>query len=350
METSILEKNLSAGPCTASAPCRVDMGGTLDIKTLYLPLASFSPCTFNMAIDLRTTVTLSAYRKNHVKISSRGFESVEFERHEAPFDHPLGLMAAIAAHFDTHGVHIDIDSASPPRSALGGSSAAAVALVAALAKARGMADQFPPDRVVMTAHGIEEGVARIPCGLQDQLAAAYGGVNAWYWENPAVGAPCFRRQPVITGDRLAAFNACFLVAYCGMPHESRNINTRWVDHFLRAEDRPLWHHIIACSRKFIDALAVDDLEQAIHWMNTEVAARRQMTPDVLDAVGEQLVAHALQLGCGARFTGAGGGGCVWAVGVPESISGLREAWETVLKRTGDGCLLNACIDRQGVFW
>lgn len=350
MHTSIFEKALSAGPCTASAPCRVDMGGTLDIKTLYLPLACLFPCTFNMAIDLRTTVTLSAYRKNHVNISSKGFESVEFARHEARFDHPLGLMAAIAAHFDAHGVHIDIDSASPPRSALGGSSAAAVALVAVLAKACGMEKQFPPDRLVMTAHGIEEGVARIPCGLQDQLAAAYGGVNAWHWENPAVGSPCFRRQPVMSGDRLAAFDACFLVAYCGMPHESKNINTRWVDHFLRAEDRSLWHHIVECTINFIDALAADDLEQAIHWMNAEVAARRRMTPDVLDTVGEQLVAHALESGCGARFTGAGGGGCVWAVGVPDNISMLREAWEAVLKRTDDARLLDTCIDRQGVLW
>ena len=59
------------------------------------------------------------------------------------FEHPMGLMFAIAAYFRAGGIHIQIESASPPRSALGGSSAAAVALVAALAEARPDQEQRP---------------------------------------------------------------------------------------------------------------------------------------------------------------------------------------------------------------
>ncbi|MFZ5563456.1 MAG: galactokinase [Thermodesulfobacteriota bacterium] len=343
-----LKTSLEAGPCVASAPCRVDLGGTLDIKTLYLPMACFSPSTFNMAIDLRTTVTLRPYQPGRIKISSRGFEDVEFALREASFDHPLGLMTAIAAHFDADGVHINIDSKSPPRSALGGSSAAAVALTAALAKACGIADAFPKARLVMTAHGIEEGVARIPCGLQDQLAAAFGGVNTWYWKNPDAGDICFEQRPVLDGDRLSAFESCFLVAYCGMPHESKNINGKWVDHFIRAQDRGLWREIIDCSNGFTEALAEGDLERAAGWMNQEVAARRRMTPDVLDETGNRLVDCAAETRCGGRFTGAGGGGCVWAIGVPEHITMLREKWQAILKTRQGACLLAAGIDRRGI--
>ncbi|MDL1982128.1 MAG: galactokinase, partial [Deltaproteobacteria bacterium] len=87
-----LRNILKSEPIEASAPCRIDMGGTLDISTFHYPLRHFSPCTFNIALDLRTRVCLSAYNKGMVKVSSKGFKSVEYPIDKAPFDHPLGLM------------------------------------------------------------------------------------------------------------------------------------------------------------------------------------------------------------------------------------------------------------------
>ena len=126
-----LRKLLETQPIEASAPCRIDMGGTLDIPIFYYPLRYLSPCTFNIALEHRTRVRLLPYTGNLVKISSAGFEDAEFPQDSAPFNHPLGLMFATAAYFNAGGVHIEIESASPPRSALGGSSSATVALVAA---------------------------------------------------------------------------------------------------------------------------------------------------------------------------------------------------------------------------
>ena len=114
-----LHQVLTEQPVTASAPCRIDMGGTLDISTFHLPLQRVAPCTVNMAIALRTQVELLPYAQGQVKVSSRGFESAVFPKRRAPFVHPLGLMFAIAAFYDADGGHIRIDSASPPRSALG---------------------------------------------------------------------------------------------------------------------------------------------------------------------------------------------------------------------------------------
>ena len=126
--------DLKKQPLQTSAPCRIDLGGTLDISTFFYPLMHLSPCTFNIALNMRTRVTLSSYKKGRIKISSKGFESVECALGEAPFRHPLGLMFVIAAYFRAQGIHIEIESASPPRSALGGSSSAGVALIAALSK------------------------------------------------------------------------------------------------------------------------------------------------------------------------------------------------------------------------
>ena len=129
-----LRKVLESNPVEASAPCRIDMGGTLDIPTFYYPLRHLSPCTFNIALGLRTRVRLLPYTRNRIKISSRGFKDAQFPADAAPFDHPMGLMFATAAYFNAEGIHIDIESQSPPRSALGGSSSAALALIAAFLK------------------------------------------------------------------------------------------------------------------------------------------------------------------------------------------------------------------------
>jgi D-glycero-alpha-D-manno-heptose-7-phosphate kinase len=138
--TNLLEKN----EIKVSVPCRVDLGGTLDISTFFLPLNFLSPSSFNIALNMRTHVTLSSFKKGYVKISSKGFQSAQFQRFKAPFDHPMGLMFAIADYFETDGVHIHIESSSPPRSALGGSSAAAVAITAAFLTAKDM--YVNPDR------------------------------------------------------------------------------------------------------------------------------------------------------------------------------------------------------------
>jgi D-glycero-alpha-D-manno-heptose-7-phosphate kinase len=84
-------------------------------------------------------------------------------------------------------------------------------------------------------------------------------------------------------------------------------------------------------------------------MNRETSLRRQLTPDVLDALGIQLVDAAVSGGCGARFTGAGGGGCVWAFGDEQQMSGLRPIWQNIVNRQeGDACLLETTIDTNGV--
>ncbi len=87
------KKILESGPVAASAPCRVDLGGTLDIRTFSYPLRHLQPCTLNIAIDLRTTVRMAPHTRGRIKVSSRGFRAAEFEAGRAPYRHPLGLSS-----------------------------------------------------------------------------------------------------------------------------------------------------------------------------------------------------------------------------------------------------------------
>lgn len=344
-----LKKLLESGPVRAAAACRIDCGGTLDIKTFYYPLRHLSPCTFNIALDMKTRIRLLPHTSGEVRVSSSGFTTETHPVDKAPYSGPLGLIFAIATYFRVDGVHIEIRSTSPPRSALGGSSTAAVAVIGALSKA--LTGEGTPllttEQIVLLAHGIEESVAGIPCGMQDQLAAAYGGVNAWYWPGDP-GQPRFRKTEVLKEDEYPVLEEHLLVAYCGVPHESQDINGKWIEQFVSGRGRHLWPEIVSCTKEFVQALTAKDWASAAWAMNREVEIRRKMTPEVFDEVGMALVEKALDLNCGARFTGAGGGGCIWALGKGENIRTLRTKWDEILSGGEGAKLLGVRVDSKGL--
>jgi D-glycero-alpha-D-manno-heptose-7-phosphate kinase len=343
---SALKQKLENGLVTASVPCRIDMGGTLDLSTFYLPLRHYAPCTVNLALDMRTRIRVSPHTEGKVKISSRGFEGAEYPVRRAPMRHPLGLLFAVAAYFGQSGIHISVDSASPPRSGLGGSSAAAVALIGALSAVLGLRDMSRKKAAVL-AHAIEGSVAGVVCGIQDHLAAAYGGVNLWMWQAERPNA-FFRRRVLVRKRSHPNLAKQVLVAFCGEPHESAQVNRKWMEQFLAGKYRSQWREIIECTREFAEALAENDLSRGVDRMNRETDLRRQMTPEVLDAVGEKLVREAIRNQCGARFTGAGGGGCIWALGSAAHIERLKIGWQQVLAPVASARLLTSDIDAQGL--
>ena len=100
------QKALESRPVTASAPCRVDMGGTLDIRTFSYPLQHLAPCTLSIALEMRTTVSLTPYARGRIRIDSRGFKGADYAAGQAPYDHPMGLMFAMADFFRASGVQI----------------------------------------------------------------------------------------------------------------------------------------------------------------------------------------------------------------------------------------------------
>ena len=337
--------SFESDPVTASAPCRIDVGGTLDLGTFYMPLRPLGPLTINMAIALRTRVRVSRGEAGRVSVVSRGFSRVSADPATVPFDGPMGLILAVAATFGMTGMRIDIDSASPPRSALGGSSVAAVALVAALAEASGT--PLPRSAIARIAHAVEGSVAGVVCGRQDQLAAAYGGVHAWHWGGPLhTDEP--DGEPLMSPDRFPELSDRLLLAYGGVPHESRDINGQWVRDFISGRHRNRWVRIIETTRSFADHLRAGDYDSAARAIREETAIRREMTPAVIDDLGARLVEAAEAAGCGARFTGAGGGGCLFAIGTPDRITALRPVWENLLAARKHATLLPVAIDAEGV--
>ncbi len=348
-----LHDRLINAPVRASAPGRIDMGGTLDIKTFYLLLRDQAPCTFNMALRLRTRVELRAWQPGRICITSRGFESAVFAPGTAPLNHPLGLMFAITSFFGVSGVEVRIDSDLPPRSGLGGSSAAAVALIGALNQVCTRAGRSALNiaQIVELAHALEEAVAGHLCGQQDQLAAAWGGMHLWHWRSDLASDPTTEQKPAresfdaALADDIAQHT---ILAYTGQPHTSYDINSRWIQQFAAGTYRGHWQEIIECVRHFAQALRARDYAAAAAMLHRETTLRSEMTPEVLNPTGQALAAAAQRAGGGARFTGAGGGGCLWAMAPAQAISRIREDWQALLTGQAGAVLLPIEVDLDGL--
>ncbi len=340
---------LTRTPVTVSAPCRVDTGGTWDIKALALPLQAVVPVTVNMALTLRTTVTLQPYEDGWVKISSRGFARTEtFATDRLPFDSPFGIFFAAVSYFGFHGLEVKIDSQSPVKSALGGSSTALVALVGALQEVPVLDDRgLSRKEILHLAYHLEDGVSGGNCGIQDQAAAVYGGVHLWKWHFGNSVEPLTRISLLDQKGRETLSNH-ILVAYSGKSHVSARTNHQWINDFLSGKTRSGWIKANGVVHSFARAIEIGDWDQAAFFLREEMALRREITPEALDEATEKMVGTAESIGCGARFAGAGAGGSVWAIGKKANVDMLRKKWRELLAPIKSAQILCAGIDSEGV--
>ncbi len=342
----ILEKNT----VEASAPCRIDSGGTWDIKAMALPMTAIHPVTVNIALNLRTAVLLFPFEDGRVKISSEGFFKDEEAPYQSlPFDKAFGLFFAAVSYFGFHGLEIRIRSDSPVKSALGGSSTALIALIKALSKIDRLlgAKALSRREILHLGYHLEDAVSPGKCGIQDQAAAVYGGINQWIWKFGNRNAP-FEQHPLMTRQGQKALSKRMLVAYSGKSHVSTRINRLWLNDFLSGKTRTGWLEANKIVERLARALTREEWSKAAALLRAEMAVRTKITPDAMIPLTSELLEKAESAGCGARFTGAGGGGSIWALGNLDSINRLRETWMKILGPVRGARMLECGVDPAGV--
>ncbi len=334
----------------ASAPCRVDSGGTWDIRSMALPMEAIEPVTLNIALSLRTQVELLPFEEGMVKVSSEGFPDTEAHDFKTlPFESTFGLFYAAVSYFGFHGLEVRIASDSPAKAALGGSSTALVALIKALSKLAVLAGKPPllQKDILHLAYHLEDSTSSGKCGIQDQAAAVFGGANLWRWQFGDRRVP-YERTPLLDRQGQRELSDHLLVAFSGKSHVSARINQGWLDGFLSGKTRAGWIEANRIVRRLAQALIDRKWDRAAGLLREEMAVRREITPDALIPVTHQLIEEAEEEGCGARFAGAGAGGSVWALGEKKRIQELRTIWESTLAPIRGAGILDCAIDPRGV--
>lgn len=266
----------------ATAPTRLDFGGGwTDVPPFPEERGGF---VCNIAVDRLATVTLQ-----------KG----------APVD-VSPLVRAALDRSGVHGVRVDLQSDFPVGAGLGGSSAAGVALAAALARCQGRTDA--PDVLAAWSRSMEVEQLGIAGGSQDHYAAAFGGALGL-----SFGAVTTVERIPLSDSLCDRLERQCLLAYSG---ESRISGTtiaavldayrdrvpRVVDALERMRDLAM-HMRDALLRESVDDLAglVDE-----HWALQRTLHPLITTPriDVIEQAARDAGAR------GVKALGASGGGCV----------------------------------------
>ncbi|UJB73412.1 hypothetical protein HRE53_32790 (plasmid) [Acaryochloris sp. 'Moss Beach'] len=323
----------------ASAPGRVDCGGTWDIKALALTKESIKPATVNIAINLRTSVQLLPHIPNRLLVESEALSCEKVANDQLPFNSSLGLIFAVLSHFGVSGVKVQIKSDIPLNSGLGGSSVMLIAVIGAITKALELINYSPPfskHRIALLAHTIEDSLQNNITGLQDQLAATYGGVNKWIWKYSCFEHP-YRQEKLLSSEYYKELQTRFAIVYTGERRNSSIATEKYINSFINGTDQLKWIKIRDLVDNFSNALNNQQWSEAAIILRKEAEVRDKILPEGLTPLTRALRQAAYNLDCGAAFTGGNRGGCIWAIGSSQSsISSIKSLWEEILFKQGAG--------------
>lgn len=303
----------------ATAPTRIDLaGGTLDIWPLYL----FHPgsVTVNVAIDRRASCRVETGAEG-VTIESKDTQQKAVGRDvsEVLGGGALSLAAYIlrALGIET-GVRVTTQSRVPAGSGLGGSSALAVTIAAAAARATGR--EIGHDGLWPIVRDAEAQCIGVPTGIQDYLAAIHGGVLGLHLETGGVRVERLAVDP-------AAVEECLQLVDAGATRFS-GINN-WdvfkgqIDGDARVQGA--LGEIARVAGAVRAALVERRLGDVAGLMAQEWEARKRLAPGVTTPEIDRIAELARGSGGAAKVCGAGGGGmvAVWAT-TGERGEGSRE--------------------------
>jgi D-glycero-alpha-D-manno-heptose-7-phosphate kinase len=327
----------------AKAPTRVDLAGsTLDIWPLYL----FHPgaATINVAISRYAYCTIETHDRGDEKIqliskdTKRRESFTSFDAMVKAKRYKLPLLAEIAKFFrPSGGFSLTTDSEAPAGAGIGGSSAMAVAICAALDRFTG-AGKSKVDWIHISRDA-EAIVINVPTGTQDHYPPAFGGAAAI--ELPAGG-----EHRVELRVDLNELEKRIVVCYTGKPRQHGINNWEVFKAHIdgKREVRHGLERISQVAQQLRGALEAEDWKHAGALMREEWSFRKRNLPTISTKTIDKVIEGALRKGALAgKVCGAGGGGCVVMLIQPEA----RSAVEHVITAAG-AQVLPVNIDRQGV--
>jgi D-glycero-alpha-D-manno-heptose-7-phosphate kinase len=327
----------------SKAPTRIDLaGGTLDIWPLYL--FHEGAVTVNCAITRYASCVIETAPKKSRRIV---LASLDTQRREAFSSletlcaakrYQLPLLAQLIRFFrPIGGITLTTDSEAPAGAGIGGSSAMAVAICAALDRLTGA--KLRREDWIHISRDVEAIVIRVPTGTQDHYPPAFGGASAILL--PAGGE---RREAL--GCNLDELERRLVLCYTGKPRQSAINNWEVFTRHINGDRRVQQNlsKIAAIARQVRSALERSQWSEVGRLVREEWEFRRRNLRSISTPVIDRIIAAARKQGALAgKVCGAGGGGCVTIVIEPEA----RARVESAVADAG-GTLLPMRIDRKGV--
>ena len=326
----------------ASAPARIDLaGGTLDLWPLHV--LHPGSVTVNVAIDRRAVCRAKESRSGFlVRAAGAGWQRSAADAAELLADPRTALAGSLISALEiSRPLEIELASAVPYGSGLGGSSALCVAMLGALEKWSEV-DLSGVDRVDFV-RDVETAVLGKPAGVQDYYPPLSGGVHRIWFHAGATRADTVAVDSELWDRHLTLFDT-------GVSHSSGMNN--WEVFRSRLEgDLRVTEHLEGVRRAAaaMAAAVSNGGAQDFAAMGTALAqeweARRRLAPVVSTPAMEVAIAAAIAGGAWAgKGCGAGGGGCVVVLSPAERTESVRRA----LAALGQGSVMPVKVEGKGL--
>ena len=316
----------SIAPATVAwrAPTRIDFGGGWTDVPPYCDREGGFVC--NVAITRHSSVRMAA-------LDGAGKPEVITER-----DADRLLVDAALRHAHVADARVALHNDFPIGAGLGGSSAAGVALSAALAAWNGE----PLDRAKLAerSRDVEIRDLGVPGGRQDHYAAAFGGALALRFSDHVD----VERIPLSNRFRDELVRRATLV-YTGQSRISGDTITAVLGAYERGEPRVkiALERMKALAIEMAGAIRASDVDALAALIGEHWAHQRMLHPSIPTERIDTIVEQARRAGArGAKALGASGGGCVLVIAASDRVEAVRDAVAPL------GALLPYSIDDEGV--
>ncbi|MFX1315488.1 MAG: hypothetical protein ACFE9T_06455 [Promethearchaeota archaeon] len=284
------------------APVRIcDIGGWTD--TWFYPKGA----VLNFSICLYSYVRIIRNRFNKINIISEDLQLTtkieDFQK--IYYDGNLDLLkAAVKRMGIQRGVDIFVRSDAPPGCGTGTSASIAVALIAALA--RFLNKNYNPNIIATLAHKLEIEELKLESGVQDQYAAAYGGINFMEVEYPLVDISNIE----IKDELICELETRLILVYFSS-RSSDLMHKSVIANYKNGDEKTLkaLDIIKSCAYDMKKAIKSDDLPYMGEIMNKNWEAQKSLHNLMTNPFINKAEKLAKENGAiGFKLNGAGGGG------------------------------------------
>ncbi|TFG30280.1 MAG: GHMP kinase [Promethearchaeota archaeon] len=286
------------------APVRIcDIGGWTD--TWFYNRGA----VFNFAVDLYSSVRIEENKEDKIKIVSENLDLIteiqDFRKIE--YDGTLDLLKAAVNRMEIKsGLDIFVRADAPPGCGTGTSASIAVALIAALA--RYSRRSLTPHQIAELAHKLETEELNLESGVQDQFAAAYGGINFMEIDYPSVKVSNIN----VNEKRICELENQFILVYLSS-RSSSEMHKAVIENYEKGqistiEAFEIMKNCAYAMRKAINSSGIEEIGEI---MNRNWEAQKLLHPLMINPIIKKVEKIAKENGAlGFKCNGAGGGGSV----------------------------------------
>ncbi len=232
------------------------------------------------------------------------YSKIEMVSELSEIDHP-SVRACFREMGIEDGLEIHYDGDLPARSGIGSSSSFTVGLLNALSAMRGQ--MRSKQELAEQALFIEQEVIKEAVGSQDQIAAAYGGLNRIDFHTNG----SWSVKPVIVSPgRVEEFNDRLMLFFTGQSRIASTVATSKINNLeiMGGHVRKMYQMVDEAQKIMQSSGDLDDLGRMLHdtWR-----LKRELSEKVSNSAIDEIYEAGLSNGAlGGKILGAGGGGFV----------------------------------------